>query len=134
MWFAALVLGGILLWGLLLFLGIRLVFDRISGWNQLAARYRAPHPPPQWDWRHQTVKVGAVRYRRTMRLAVRPEGLYLDEAGILRHPVLCIPWSELRNPMETRFYGRQAVRWQAGPGTVELPVELYNAVLRMRRA
>jgi len=127
------VLGGILAWGAILYLLLRRVFDKLSGWNGLAALYRAPCPPPVWHWKHQTVKVGAVRYRRSMHVAAPPEGLWLAEAGLLRHPVLFIPWSELRNPAETRFYGRRAVRLEAGPGTVELPTELYNAAMLLRR-
>ncbi len=131
MWSTLVVLGGIVGSGVLLFLAIRRMLDRLSGWTELAARYGARQAPAAWQWRHQTIRVGSVRYRRSMRIAAQPEGLYLDEAGILNHPVLCIPWSELRKAAPARFYGRPSMRVEAGPGRIELPVELYDAVLRL---
>jgi len=126
--FAVLVAVGIAGSGLALFLAIRKLIDGLSGWSHLAACYRAPQSPAAWQWERRTIRVGAVRYRRCIRLAAQPEGLYIEEAGLPGHAILCIPWSDLRNPMPSRFYGRPSVRLQAGPGTIELPVELYESV------
>ena len=131
MWFAFLLVAAIPAAGVLLYLLIRGSLDRLSGWNQLAALYPARQAPAAWNWEHQTIRVGAVRYRRVMRIAVQAERLYLDEAGVPRHPVLYIPWSELRNPAASRLYGQAAVKLEAGPGTIELPVRLYEAIFRV---
>lgn len=111
------ILGGICVWGLLLWMGLRALFAKLSGWNRLAARYRAAGAEPSWQWRGQTVKVGLVRYRRTIRLAAAAEGLHLAETGLLRHPALCIPWCEMTRARPSSFYGRPSVegRWGCRP-------------------
>lgn len=130
------ILAGILVWGLLLWLCVRGVFVVLSGWNELERRYPAPQPPSAWGWRSQTVKVGAVRYRRCMRVAALPDGLYLAEAGLLRHPPLRIPWHEITGAAASSFYGRPSVAVTVGSppvGRLEFPVELYDAITGRNR-
>lgn len=123
---SAVVIGGVGLWWV-----VRAVFARLSGWNRLALRYPAPGPPPFWQWRGQTVKVGAIRYRRCVQLAAMPDALYLAERGLLRHPLLRIPWSELQQATEGSFYGHPAVRVSIGAppvGALEFRHELYRSI------
>jgi hypothetical protein len=125
------ILAGILVWGLLIWGFVRLVFVGLSGWNRLARCYPAPATHPGWQWRGQTVKVGQVRYRRCMNLAVLPDGLYLAASGLLRHPPLRIPWSQIVSAAPGSFYGRPAVAVQVGSppvATLEFPAELYQAI------
>ncbi|MBI3684133.1 MAG: hypothetical protein HY235_27485 [Acidobacteria bacterium] len=129
----AAILGGIALWGLLLWALIRAVFSHLSGWKQLAERYAAPRAPDVWHWLKQTVQVGKIRYRRTIRLSVQPEALYLQETGLMRHPRLCIPWQEMHSASATCFYGRPSMRVCVGRppvGTLEFPLDLYQALFR----
>ena len=130
------ILAGILVFGLCLWMLVRTVFVVLSGWNNLALRYRAPRPPAGWQWFGQTVKVGAVRYRRCMRVAALPDGLYLGEAGLMRHPPLRVPWSEMHSPYNTTVYGRPYVGVCVGnppAGTLEFPRDLYGAMYAAMR-
>jgi hypothetical protein len=130
-WWVLAILCAIVLWMLVLWTVLRAVFTALSGWKRLAERYRPPGPPPAWTWRGQTVKVGAVRYRRSMRLSPTPAGLWISEAGLLRHPTLCIPWAELHSPAATSVYGRPFVRLSVGlppAGSLEFPAGLYQAL------
>ena len=129
----AAILGGITLWGLLLWALIRAVFSRLSGWNQLADRYPAARAPGVWHWSGQTVRVGNVRYRHTIRLSAQPEALYLQETGLMRHPRLSVPWPEMHSASAGSFYGRPSVRVCVGKppvGTLEFPLDLYRALFR----
>ncbi len=130
------ILAGIAAWGFLLWLVIRTVFARLSGWDALARRFAAvAGRAPVWDWRGETVKVGAIRYRRCVRLAVDERGLCLAEAGLLRHARLWIPWEEMGEAEASSFYGKPAMRVTVGRpavGTLEFPVALYQAVWARR--
>jgi hypothetical protein len=125
------ILSGILLWGLMAWVVLRTVFVKLSGWDRLSARFRVSRPPEDWDWRKQTVKVGSVRYRRTVNLAVRPEGLYLADSGLLWHPPLCVPWVEMTKARRSSVYGRPAVSVSIGTpviGTLEFYAQLYQEI------
>jgi len=78
-------------------------FRRQSRWTQLAERYPAPPGPVGTLHRGQTVKVGPVRWRRSMTVGLGESGLYLEPVmsmgslrGLIGHPPLLIPWSEVR--------------------------------------
>ena len=127
------ILGCGLLGAWLLWAGLRAVFTALGGWKELARRYRAPQLPETWQWTGQTVKVGMVRYRHSMRVAALTDGLYLALSGLLPQPALRIPWTDLRTATPTTVYGRPFVRVGLGmppSATVEFPTELYNAIYR----
>jgi hypothetical protein len=127
----AAILAGITAFGLILWGTLCRLFLTLSGWNRLAGKYPAPRPLPPWNWTGQTVRVGSVRYRRCMRISAQPDGLYLAEGGLLRHPALRLPWSELHSPSRCNVYGRPAIRLSIGrqpDTTVEFPLELYHAI------
>lgn len=134
----ALILSGITLWGALLWALIRAVFFRLSGWNKLAQRYGAARKPDAWNWSRQTVRAGRIRYRRSIRLSVQRDALFIQETGLLRHPLLAIPWAEMHSPSASRVYGRPAMKVCVGRplvGTLEFPLDLYyDAVARCAAA
>jgi len=79
------------------------IFRRTSGWQALAERHPAPDGLPGTLYHRQTVKVGAVRWRWAMTVGISDYGLYLAPSpplgpfrGLLRHPPILIPWSEIR--------------------------------------
>ncbi len=128
---AAAILAGVLIWGLLIWLVVYGVFGVLSGWKDLARRYPAPQAIETWHWFGQTVKVGAVRYRRSMRVAALPDGLYLAVSGLLRNPPVRIPWQEMTGATPSSVYGHPCVAVTVGTprvATVEFRAELYNAI------
>ena len=133
---AAAILVGIALWGLVLFAVVRVVFRRLSRWNSLAGRYRAPSLPGVWQWSRQTIKVGGIRYRHCVRLAAFPDGLYVGGPGWLGHPPLRIPWPDMQHVVSSSFYGRPSVRVTVGSppaGTLEFPRDVYCTIYERSR-
>ncbi|MBK7926053.1 MAG: hypothetical protein IPJ98_00750 [Bryobacterales bacterium] len=129
--FVAAILAAIALWGALLWLGVRAVFARLSGWNRLAVRYPVTNPAPAWTWRGQTIQVGPVRYRNCVSAAATHACLHLRSPALFGFPALSIPWAELHSPAQVRVYRRDAIRLQAGRppvGAISLPRELYDQI------
>ncbi len=125
------IIGGVLLWALVLWTGISALLLRLSGWKRLAERYPLPHPPPPWTWCGQTLRVGAVRYRRCVSLARTPGGIWISDLKLFRHPALCLPWPELHSPASCTVYGRPFVRLTVGrpaAATIDLPADLYRVL------
>jgi hypothetical protein len=127
----AAIFGAILLWSLLLWLLLRIVFLVLSGWHSLARFYAAPQGPHVWQYEAKTVKVGAVRFRRSVRLAAQDDGLYIGLAGLLRFPSLRIPWQDIYGTRASHFYGRPSIRVHVGLPpitTLDFPWDLFDAV------
>jgi hypothetical protein len=108
-------------------------FAKVNGIYKLAERYPAPHEPEGGDWTGQTVKIGAVRYRRCVTVGTDPEGLFLGVCPPLgRARKLLIPWDEIREVREARLYGRQGIHLSIGEpevGEITMYRELFE---RMR--
>ena len=87
---------------LVLFTVLTVGFRWGSGWQRLAKVHAAIAPPnvPLQKW--QTVRLGAVRYRRSATVGIHPDGLYLA-VRLPFHPPLWIPWGEFGPPRETRI-------------------------------
>jgi hypothetical protein len=79
------------------------VLGSASGWQRLAQTYAATNPPPVNLAHRQTVKIGAVTYKRCATVGVAEEGLYL---AIWRREAL-IPWQEIKNVGEATLYWRK---------------------------
>ena len=127
----AAILAVIALWGALLWLVIRAVFARLSGWNRLAVRYPATNPAPAWTWHGQTIQVGPVRFRNCVSAATTHACLHLRSPALFGFPALSIPWTELHSPAQVRVYRREAIQLQAGRppiGAIGLPRELYEQI------
>src|SRR6266478_174698 len=86
--------------------GIISLLAKLSGWEKLAAAYRAQRPPSGQRFVLEWAKVGAVYYRNCLTIYRSPEGIYLSIWPIFRfrQPPLFIPWGELRNRREKRLF------------------------------
>jgi|WetSurMetagenome_2_1015567.scaffolds.fasta_scaffold30007_3 hypothetical protein len=131
---AAFVLG-ILSIVLLTFLGLLWLISRLfvflSGWNRLTAVYGYGAPDGVWTFFRESIKVGAVRYRRVAKAGLKPEGLILAVGGIIRHKPICIPWADMGDIHSARFYQRPCMHLTVGkPPITELLLsnELYRAM------
>ena len=94
--FACLIVGFVLLVLFLLSKG---------GWRRLIKTYGTANPPAGQFIQRQTVKIGAVTYKRCVTVRIADEGLYLT---IWRKTVL-IPWDEFKAIEQTKLY------WQKVP-------------------
>lgn len=117
--FACLIVGFVLLVLFLLSKG---------GWRRLTERYATPNPPAGQVVQRQTVKIGAVTYKRCVTVGIANEGLYLT---IWRKTVL-IPWSEFKG------VGQTMLNWQRVPVlTVGNPpvttITVQNGLFEMMR-
>ena len=127
--FALLVLAGLVFF--VVALAMRLS-GRASGWAELAKRYPAQEPPVGEEFAWQTVRVGIVRYRHSVRVIVAPEGLWLSmQLQLAKFPPLYIPWEEIKGTQNTRLYSRKAVQLSIGEppaGTIAVYVKLFEAM------
>jgi hypothetical protein len=88
---------------------------RADGWAELARRHPAADPPPGQEYDLQTVRVGKVRYRRSVRVIVAPQGLWLSmQLKWARFVPLWVPWSDVHGVHQTSLYGRSAVQLSIG--------------------
>ena len=105
-----------------------------SGYAELARRFPADHVPEgrRYDW--QSVRFGAVRWRRCATLIFSPEGLYLafmpampvlGRLHVNHHPAVLIPWAELKSATPTTLYWQRAVAITIGKPTVAV-LALYQ--------
>jgi hypothetical protein len=91
-----------------MFLLLTTLFRGLSGWGRLAELYRTDVPPAEGTFRRQTVRVGPVRFRRSMSVGVSAAGLYLAPSWpfVRQHPPVLIPWEAVSRVDETSFYWR----------------------------
>lgn len=115
-----------------------LLYAWASGWRRLAKRFAAWQPPTGQRVRvHQAQfkwgRWGEMNYRAKMHLDVyvSPEGLYLAMCAMLRlwHPPLFIPWAEIHNMENSRFFSHAMVKFEVGSPclvTVALPKKVFE--------
>ncbi len=69
----------------------------MSGWSQLAARFRlqGEFPGPKWSWQSAQMRWGA-NYNNCLTVGADQTGLFLHPMILFRsgHPPLFVPWSE----------------------------------------
>ena len=94
--FACLIVGFVLLILLLLSKG---------GWRQLVKLYATTNPPVGQVIQRQTVKIGAVTYKRCVTVGIATEGLYLT----IWQKTILIPWGEFKE------IGQATLYWQKVP-------------------
>jgi hypothetical protein len=116
---------------LMVFLMLRL-FAKASGLNKLADLYPAEGEPEGQEHTRQTIKVGAVRYRRCVTVIVNARGLYLSVQPKLskRRPIL-IPWEEVKKTEKGRLYwdsARQLFVGEPKVATVTVFTSLFRAM------
>ena len=111
-------------------------FSRDRGWRELAGRFATTRSMPANSLDRQYVMIGAVLFRRTMRVGADGAGLYLEPGfpiSIALKERLLIPWGEIAKVEASRFLWRPAVTLSIGAptlGVVTLPSALFNRVLR----
>ena len=78
--------------------GLRFYFRRMrlsvynGGWGDLAARHTMLGEPLGLRWQSSSVRVGAVTYKNTMKVAVQHGGLYLQrDSFALNRDILFLP-------------------------------------------
>ena len=100
------------MWFPLFFVGLWLLVSTIlsvmSGWTDLAKRFRSSRRPDGRTLSWQVVSVGFVPENGVTALVVGRDGLYLSSFLIFRfmRPPLLIPWSEVRLVSSRSFFGR----------------------------
>ena len=110
---------------------VRLRLARVSGWRQMAERWRADRKPDGLAFWISIAWVGEVRYKRALNAVVAREGLYLApflfRAG---HRPLLIPWEELHSEGEEKGFLTRYAKLSVGrPAitTLLLPPEVWEA-------
>jgi len=126
------VLTGILLFGAGLYYLITRFFVSSSGLGRLMEAYPAPMTPAGPLLRRQTIRLGPVRWRRCVNIAVAPEGLYLEvRQTFTNFKPLLIPWEQIQPAGETLLYWQRAMRLAIGePAITNLVIfpDLYQAM------
>jgi hypothetical protein len=111
-------------------------FSRGHGWRELAEKFATTRSMPADSLDRQYVMIGAVLFRRTMRVGADGTGLYLEPGfpiSIALKERLLIPWGEIAKVEASNFLWRPAVTLSIGAprlGVVTLPSQLFNRVLR----
>ncbi|MBX7165721.1 MAG: hypothetical protein K1X74_05175 [Pirellulales bacterium] len=88
--------------------GLLAMFAGASGWRGLAKDFPLSRLPPRAVLHGQSLRVGAVRYKRCATLGADGQGLYLA-VPLPRHQPLLIPWSAVVSTAASRFWGSSAV-------------------------
>lgn len=105
---------------------------RASGWAELARRYPAEERPAGQEFTWQTVRVGMIRYRHSVRVILTPQGLWLSmQLQVARFSPLFIPWDEVKATQQARLYSRKAVQLSIGEPSVATIVvykQLFEAM------
>lgn len=98
-----------------------------SGYNELARRFPATYVPVGQRYDGQSIRIGAVRWRRAATMLFAPEGLYLallpampvlGNPAFNRHPAVLIPWSEIKAGTPATLYWQRAVALTIGQPTI----------------
>lgn len=95
----------------------------MSGWQELAQKYRAQQPATGKLWLSQYGFVNGARYGNALNITTNDTGLFLETLAIfsINHPRLFIPWSDLHNPNEVVLRHRPFIRVDVGyPTTASL--------------
>lgn len=107
----ALMLGFVGFWCLVCWL-----LGQISGWNQLAKRYRNTEPSDGYARYMASGSVGLVNYSNCLNLRSSSDGLSLSVFPIFRpgHPPVLILWDDLNNPTVRSFLWLRSVKLDVG--------------------
>ena len=98
-------------------------FARASGLTRLIEHYATDADCGAGKLTWQTVKIGAVRWRRCVTFCASPRGLYLKVSPFGgRYPAVLIPWGDLHFRRETLLYWSKAIVLAVGAGVAEITV------------
>ena len=93
------------------------LFNRLGGYDQLAARYPCPSEPQGLRYDRQSVEFGgAMRYKWCTTVILAPEGLYVQARppGQGVQPAIFVPWADIVRVDPVRLYWRKAARATCG--------------------
>jgi hypothetical protein len=78
----------------------------MSGWNRLAQCFRTEVEPAGRSFKWRSMRMGLSNYNGCLNAVVCEEGLYLSLMFIFKvgHPPLLIPWMEIYDPVEEKFF------------------------------
>ncbi|MEW4561900.1 hypothetical protein AB1K70_05200 [Bremerella sp. JC770] len=108
--------------------GLLFAFALIGGWGSLAKRYPADHAPPGAYYRFRSASFSGIGYNNMLTVGICDEGLYLAVFFLFRvaHPPMLLPWSEVIDVHENRFWSLSACNVTIGEREqviVTLPME-----------
>lgn len=101
-------------------------FSKMSGLTELARHYPVLDAPEGLVFRKQTLKVGAVVFKRCATVGIGSSGLHLQVQHIFgKYPPALIPWAAFAAVESTRLYWQQAVSMRIGtPRGTALTVQM----------
>ncbi|QDU78145.1 hypothetical protein Pan97_52270 [Bremerella volcania] len=78
----------------------------LGDWGLLAKSFRAREKPDGKYFYFQSCGIGMAGYRNMLAVGVTDKGLYLAVFFLFRpmHPPLLIPWSEIKEVHENKFF------------------------------
>lgn len=92
------------------------VVSLLSGWQKVARQFPANRPPGGARFNIQSVSLRGINYNNCLTI-------YRDDFGLhvypwlpfrVAHPPLLIPWTEIHNPVESKFLGMRFVTVDIG--------------------
>lgn len=86
------------------------IISKASRQRLLLEKYSTPSPPCGQVMPRQTVKIGAVVYKRCVTVGIAPEGLYIS----IRRKTMLIPWHDLKPAGHTMLHWRQIPLYKIG--------------------
>ena len=92
-------------------------FNKIGGYDDLAARFPAVAEPAGTRWDRQCVEFGAtMRYDWCTTLIVAESGLFVQARPPAQgvQAAIFVPWAEVREVRKVRLYWRSAARLTCG--------------------
>lgn len=101
-------------------------FSKMSGLTELAGHYPALDAPEGLVLRKQTVKVGAVVFKRCATVGIGSRGLHLQVKHLFgKYPPVLIPWGDVASVEPTRLYWQPAASMTIGtPHRATLTVQM----------
>jgi hypothetical protein len=97
------------------------LFNRYSGYDELAARFPGGPEPQGARWERQHVAFPhSMRYRWCVTIVVTPEGLWLQARPPAQgvQAAIMVPWAAMVRVEPTRLYWMQAARITCGEPAV----------------
>src|SRR5262245_58318078 len=111
--------------------GVIWLVGQLSGWGQLALRYRTLQPASGNVWSWQYGMINWAGYNGVLNLTANAEGLFMETIWLFSfgHPRLFIPWHEFREAKVGNFFFRRQVKAKIGfptVATVRLPAAVFE--------
>jgi hypothetical protein len=104
---------------------VRMIEDSRGGWRHLVKIYATLNHPPGQITHRQTVKIGAVTYKRCANLGVADEGLYVTIYG----KSALIPWQDFTGLRSVSLYWQKVPELTIGDpeiATIAIPTTVFE--------